>query len=149
MGFNSSRFVKQEFQQREGVVEVPALRSWFDLPETKKDEEPAKCLWKVRGLTAVELARTFEAASKVKNFSSLVEALGSSETKIEELKEVLGVGNDVPSDIMKRLEQLTIGSLEPIDLSVAQKLAEKFPIEFYQITNKITALTGLGMDLKK
>jgi len=147
MAFNSTKFMKQEFQPRTEAVEVPALSAWFDKSD---DGEPVSCAWKVRGLTASELAKIFEASNKAKNFDSIVQAIASSKAKIDELKEVLGIGNDVPADVMKRLEQLTLGSVEPeIDTSVAVKLAEKFPIEFYMLTNKITVLTGLGMDVKK
>lgn len=142
--------MNQEFEARCEGVEVSALKDWFDSPEVVEGEEPLKYVWQVRGLTANELAKTFEASSKAKNFDSIIQAIGSSKAKIEELKEVLGVGDDVPADIMKRMEQLVQGSVEPkVDHSIVQKLAEKFPIEFYMLTNKITLLTGLGMDVKK
>jgi hypothetical protein len=40
--------------------------------------------------------------------------------------------------------------VEPkIDMPVAVKLASAFPIEFLQLTNAITELTGQGFDLVK
>lgn len=147
MGFNSTKFAKQQFEPREDDVEVPALAPWFDASETA---EPPRHLWRVRGLTGPEFATMMNAATKTQNLGSIIEAIGSSEVKKEELKSLLGFGDDSPPDIMKRLEQIVLGSVEPkIDSSTAVKLANTFPIEFYQITNKITALTGLGMDLKK
>ena len=43
-----------------------------------------------------------------------------------------------------------MGSVAPaVSLPVAVKLAEAFPIEFLQLTNEISDLTGRGADLVK
>jgi hypothetical protein len=63
---------------------------------------------------------------------------------------VLGLIKDTPGEIAKRLEMLVMGSVAPaVSLPVAVKLAEAFPIEFLQLTNEISDLTGRGADLVK
>ena len=77
----------------------------------------------------------------------MLEALLSknSNDKIEAMRKSLGISADVPEEIARRLEMLTIGSVEPkLTLDIAVKLSETFPIEFYQLTTKISELTGKG-----
>ena len=139
MAFNESAFMKQKFEPRTAQVETSSLAAFFD-----KKEKP---IWTVRGQTASELAATLESANTQKSLASIVEAIGENASKIDELKKVIGISNDVPGDIIKRLNQLAVCSVEPkIDHTCAVKLAETFPIEFYILTNKITELTGLGME---
>ncbi len=169
MGFNPVKFTKQQFVPREEAVEVNALWLWFDdisedqvnwfnlsykdKVEKLKDPEfikPDDCTWLVRGLSASELAGVFDCESKNRDLTTVIEALGSASGKVDELKNVLGIGQETPLDIAKRLQQLVSGSVNPaIDFPTAVKLAENFPIEFYSLTNTITILTGQGCDLKK
>jgi hypothetical protein len=59
----------------------------------------------------------------------------------------IGVTN---GEIAKRLEMLVMGSVSPeVTLPVAVKLAEAFPVEFLELTNAITTLTGQGFDMGK
>lgn len=142
MSFNQQAFMKAQYQPRTADVDVPGLAAYFE-----GEENP---VWTVKGQTASEVAKAIEAATKNKNISSVLEAIGSSKIKVDELKEAIGISDDTPRDIVKRLEQLAQCSVSPeIDLSCAVKLAESHPIEFYILTNKIVELTGLGMDLKK
>jgi len=137
VGFNQSQFMKQKYEPRTACVSVPALSDFFG-----KDEKPE---WKVRGQTASELAKTIEATSSSKSISSIIEAIGNNQTQVNDLKKAIGLSDEVPGDIVKRLDQLTCCSVEPkIDHVTGVKLAEIFPIEFYTITNKIVELTGLG-----
>lgn len=142
MPFDSKAFMRTLFVPREEAIKLPALKDWFG-----DDDE---CLWTVRGMTGSELARTLDAANKIKNMDAVIKAIGNSQETIRELKIALGMGDDTPADIAKRLEQLTVCSVEPkLEITVAVKLAEAFPVEFYMLTNKIVELTGLGMDVKK
>jgi hypothetical protein len=70
---------------------------------------------------------------------------------VADARKALGLaGKETPGEIAKRLEMLAMASVEPaISLQVAVKLAENFPVEFYQLTNEITELTGMGFDLVK
>ena len=139
MGFNQSQFMKQKYEPRTAYVDVPALAAFFG-----KDEKPQ---WKVRGQTASELAKTIESTATNKSISSIIEAIGNNQSQVNDLKAAIGMSNDVPDDIVKRLSQLSCCSIEPaIDHITGVKLAETFPIEFYTITNMIVELTGLGQE---
>jgi len=140
-GFDTQAFMRAQFQPRTAEVRMEQLQSFFG------EDEP---VWTVRGMTASEMARSLEAASKHKTLDAVVQALSSNKAKIDELRAAIGISDDVPGEVVKRLEQLTICAVSPsIDLPCAVKLAEAFPIEFYMLTNKIVELTGLGMDVKK
>ncbi len=139
MGFDSSSFMKHKFSARTEVVLVPTLSQFFDVGEAPE--------WVVRGQTGNELGAAIEATTTRKSLTSIVKAIGSDSAQIDELKRAIGLSDDVPNDIVKRLNQLTSCSVSPkIDHHCAVKLAETFPIEFYILTNKITELTGLGME---
>src|SRR6056297_4315121 len=144
MGFDIKAFQKTKFEDRTAKVQVPDLKDWF-----AEGDEP---VFIVRGLTAEELARCNEAVQKNKNISFVVEALHSSNQhkKVQAMREVLGVSESVPDDLAKRLEQFTLGTVDPdLDHEMAVKFAENYPVEFYQATNKIMELTGQGRQIKK
>lgn len=144
MAFNTQKFMAAQFQPRIEEIHVPALGDWFDDPANDA------YLWKVRGQTANEVARATDASEKHKNLDAIIKAISSNQNQIVELKKAIGVETDTPAAIIKRLEQLVQCSVDPvITLDVAVKLAETRPIEFYQLTNEILRLTGLGMDVKK
>lgn len=137
--FNKNRFIKQKFEQRTESVSVPALAEWFD------GDDPFE--WVVRNLTGNEMSASQEASAKNKNIAALIEALVTSgqDEKVKALRAIIGIADDVSSDLAKRLEMIVYGSVKPeIEMDVAVKLAENFPVEFMQITNKITILTGQG-----
>lgn len=140
MAFDTRSFVNTEFVQRTQELKLPELAIWCD-------GEP---VWVVRGLTASELAKTLDAANRQRSIDTIIKSIAQNESMVAELRQTLGLSDDTPQDIIKRLEQLTIASVEPkIDFTVAVKLAEAFPIEFYMLTNAIVSLTGQGMDIKK
>ena len=137
--FDTRAFMKQIYTPREGEVSVPALKDYFS--------EGQKPLWKVRGLTADEVARCNEAGERNTKVEAIVEALTASNKSdvADGVKQLLGVGSDVHREVAIRLEQCVFGSIDPIiELNIAVKMATVFPMEFYAITNKILKLTGLG-----
>ena len=139
MGFDLKKFKNAEFQARTEEVRVDGLAEFFE-----EGEEP---VFTVRGLTAEEVARTNEAASRNTSWSQIMEAMASSnaQERVGAIKQMLGITADVPEDIAKRHEQLTLGSVDPdLDHETVVRLAENCPIEFYTLTNKIMELTGLG-----
>lgn len=141
MAFDTNAFMQAKFQVRTAELNLPSLQVFFG------ESEP---VWVVRGMNSNEMARSMEAVSRQKTIDSVIQALGSNKAKIDELRTALGLGDDVPGEIAKRLSQLEQCSVSPkIDLPIAVKLAETFPVEFYQLTNRIVELTGMGMDLKK
>jgi hypothetical protein len=55
------------------------------------------------------------------------------------------VSNNVPGEIAKRIETLVSGLVFPaFNHAMAVKFAETFPVEFFDITNRILHLTGMG-----
>lgn len=139
MTFDIKKFRSAKFEDRTAEVPVPDLAEWF--------EEGAPAVFTVRGLTGEELARCNEAAAKNKNMAAVLEALAGSnqKEKVQGLREALGVTETVPNDLAKRLEQCAIATVNPdLDHELAVKFAQAYPVEFYQITNKIMELTGQG-----
>lgn len=137
--FDKKKFLQTQFVPRETIVAVPDMKNFF--------QEDEKSEWKVRGLTGVELAHTNEAVTRNKDIASILEGLISSnnQEKIESVKQLVGIDSKVPNDIAKRIELFVIGSVNPVvDTEIAVKICSVFPVEFYEITNKITLLTGQG-----
>lgn len=144
MGFDLKQFSKARFEDRTESVSVKDLADWFG-----EGEDPVIV---VRGLTGEEVSRCSEATQKNQNISAMIEAViakGHAE-KVDGMRQLLGVSASVPQDLAKRLEQFTMGTVDPdFDHETAVKFAETYPIEFYQITNKIMELTGQGRQLLK
>jgi len=139
MSFDAKKFLKTKFEHRTEEVPVPDLQMFFP--------EGAKAVWKVRGLTGQELGRAIEAAERNKSIQAIIEGITSTsgKDKVEAVKDMLGLGRDTPQDIAKRIENLILGSVEPVcTLDLAIRLCEVFPVEFYLLTNKILQLTGQG-----
>jgi hypothetical protein len=137
--FNTKKFLKTKFVARTFDVPVPDMKDFF--------EEGAPAIWKVRGLTGQELGRANEAAGKHKSIVAIIEGVMSTSSKdnADAVKDLLGLGTDTPADVAKRMEHICMGSVEPkCPLDLAVRICETFPIEFYQITNKIMELTGQG-----
>lgn len=139
MNFDSKKFLKTKWAPRTEDCPVPDLQMFFP--------EGVKAVWKVRGLTGQELGRANEAAERNKNVGAILERIagGDSKDKAKAVLELAGVDVKAPDDIAKRIEIITMGSVDPVcpqDLAV--RMCEAFPIEFYQITNMILRLTGQG-----
>lgn len=140
------KFLSANFAQRESEIPVPALKSFF-----AKDEKP---VWKVRGLTAAELGRARDAPERSDTIKNLVRAMSGEGDQAAAVKAAMGLSDDeVPKDVSQRIEMLAIASVSPEigsdNRDVAVRLAEVFPVTFYEITNKIHELTGAGAELGK
>ncbi len=141
-----NKFINASLSAREADVAVPALADFFDDGE--------KPVWRVRGLTAAELARSREATDKGESIKKLVEAMAGDGDKAEAIRESLGLSSEeVPTDVSRRIEMLVAGSVKPEipeeQRDVAVKMAENFPVTFYELTNKVQELTGDGAELGK
>lgn len=139
MAFNEKKFMNTNFTPRTKDVKVPDMKDFFD-----KDSEP---VFHVRGLTGQELARVHEAVDKHRDIAGLVSGLlsGQSQEKIDSIRSALGVTDDVPSEIARRLEMVSIACVDPkISLEIAVKFCEVYPIEFYSVSGTISELTGKG-----
>jgi hypothetical protein len=141
MSFDAAKFEQAKFTPRTKAVHVPALSDFFG------DDE---CLWTVRGLTSNELHKAAAADSTQKALTKILAAISENDQQAKQAGGALGIYGETPGEIAKRLEMLVAGSVTPeITLPVAVKLAENFPIEFLQLTNEITELTGLGFEYAK
>lgn len=158
MGFDAAKFESAKMAPRTRQVPVPGLSAFFTRdevdpePSTSPDEPSGVWIphWEVRGLTATELHRAIEAGKRQNSVESIVKAIASTQDQAQAVRRALGLTTDTPGEIAKRLELLILGSVAPkIELPTAVKLAERFPIEFMQLTNEIGELTGLGHDLVK
>jgi hypothetical protein len=123
-------------------VTVEALAPFFDAGESP--------VWEVRGLSASELHHALEAGKRQGSIEAIVKAIASGGDQAQAVRKAIGLTKDTPGEIAKRLEMLVLGSVSPkIELPAAVKLAENYPIEFLQLTNEISELTGKGADLGK
>lgn len=144
MNFDAKAFNKAEFEDRTADVPVPELADFF--------AEGADPIFRVRALTGEEVAKTRDAAEKNRNVAKMMENLMSSQSTewIEGVRQKLGVTETVTDDYARRLETLSFGLADPkLDHEAVVKLAENYSITFYNLTNKIFELTGLGRQPQK
>jgi hypothetical protein len=142
MAFDMQRFEAAKFEPRTRTIAVDALSAFFD--------EGESATWQVRGLSSNELHRALEAGKRQSSVESIVKAIVTNADQANAIRQAIGLTTDTPGEIAKRLEMLCAGSVAPkIELPAAVKLAEAFPIEFLQLTNAISELTGQGYDMGK
>lgn len=146
MAFDADRFLQADYRPRTATLDLPALAPFFADGEAPQ--------WTVRSLTASEFARAQDAEKRNSAVDMLMGALAATQGKAEaiaEARKALGLsGANTPGEVAKRLEMLVAGSVTPaITLDVAVRIAERFAIDFYLLTNKIVELTGQGFDLGK
>lgn len=146
MPFDTKKFKKTRFVPRNGEVPVPDMKDFFG--------ETEKPVWKVRGLNGYELGRAKERAESNKTVGAILEGIASRSPKEikDAISKLVGDRNETPQDIAQRMYTLATGSVDPKltddagneDMDTVIQLVTAFPVEFYQITNKINELTGKG-----
>jgi hypothetical protein len=142
MAFNLDQFEKARFEPRTERVLVEGLAPFF-----AEGEEAA---FVVRGLSSSELHVAMEAGKRQATIEAVVSAIASKTEQVAAIRKAIGLSKDTPGEIAKRLEMLVAGAVEPkLSLPQAVKIAEAFPIEFMQLTNAITLLTGKGFEMGK
>ncbi len=136
--FDSNKFGNTKFERRTEAVPVTALADFFPKGETVE--------FTVGSLTHHELAQCAAGLQAKDNTKSVLQAVAGHNPSIKEaIGEILGGKADIPVDTQKRILHLVKGSIEPvIDEMFAVQLAERFPVEFTMLTNKILELSGLG-----
>ena len=144
MSFNRESFMSSRFEPRTAGVRIKKsdLQGFFE-----GEEEP---VWTVRGLTGEELGKALEASSNLEKVQEAVSTLMSNNSQeiADSVKTLFN--KERPEDIVKRLEFLVMGSVDPeCDLQMAVKVCKNFPVEFFDLTNKIRNLTGLGHSIAK
>lgn len=140
------KFMSAQATARETDVPVPELSSFF--------EKGKKRVWRVRGLTGIELGRCRECRDRHETVAAMVKAIAGEGDKASELQKALGLADgEVPKDVSERIEVLAIGSVDPVigdeRRDVILRLVELYPVTFYTLTNKIQNLTGAGAELGK
>lgn len=142
--FDVNGFMRAELKHRTEAVPVPAMKSFF--PEDATPEIV------VRGMSATEIAKANEAEARNSMLSAMAKAMvkpgkGSKE-QVDQIRAAIGLAGEVPGELAKRIEMLTMCSVSPeLPQNAVVKLAEKFPVEFYALTNKITELSGQGAEV--
>ena len=137
------KFLQAQVQAREAAIKLPPdLHPYFGKE------------WRVRNLSAPELARSREAGERSESLKALVSAMAGSGDKAEAIRKSMGLSDEeVPADISRRIEMLTLASVEPKlgseNREVAVKLSETHATTFYELTNKILELTGSGSEVGK
>lgn len=141
--FNSDKFLSSNFELRTKDVEIKELKAFF--------EEKEKPLFTLRGLGGEDCAKCREAKQAASNMGNVIDAIVSARApqKAEAIKNMLGIGNStLPDDYVYRIEVLVAGCIKPeMSSELAVKIATYFPTVFYQLTNTILELTGLGASL--
>ena len=137
------RFLVAKYSPRTEDIAVPELAEYF------ADGEAA--VWTIKGLTAAQVAVTKQAYDRTETARALISALANDSGKVDAVTDALGLtGADVPQDVSRRIETLVLGSVSPaIDADrrdFVVRLSEVFPVTFYNLTNKIDALTGQGQE---
>lgn len=129
-----------KFKHREDTVPVPTLSKFF--------EEGEKPEFKIRGLEGPEIAVARQAMQTNRSLETMVEGLLSSnnDDKVQAIKDALGVASETcPDDYVYRVAVLYLGSVEPkLDQNQAVLIAVTNGVAFYNLTNKILQLTGMG-----
>ena len=148
MSFEIKKFMQEKFQPQTKDVPITnkTLAGYFSNGNN---------VWKIRGLTARELTRTREAGEKYDNLKDILNAIatGNKNEKSDGWSELINFGADVPQDFAKRIETVLIGSVDPALEDKGSKINERefvlkfsqfFPVEFFDLSNKIYELTGIG-----
>jgi len=144
MSFDIKTFKKAKFEPRVEAVPVPDLKEFFG--------DGAEPLWTVRGMTGHELGQVNEAKERNKNIEAILTAIVSDKSaeKAAAIKDLIGLNDKTPGDVVARLEMLKIASVDPVcDEELAVKLCTHFPGVFVPLTNAIRNLTGMGAQVKK
>ena len=138
MAFDLKKYTAARWADRTEEIPVPDLAAFFG------EGEPAVIV--VRALDGEELARANAAAENARRALAVAEGLAAGSEEIAEgIRNLLGMGEDAPSDYARRLAILEQGAVEPkFDRAAALALARNHGAIFYLLTQKIIGLTGLG-----
>ena len=140
--FDPVKFERAKFEPRTESVTVAGLAPFF-----KEGSDP---VFVVRGVTSIELHNATEASKRNTAVEAVVSALASKQEQVQAIRDALGMTGSTPGEIARRLELLVAGCVTPkLTLPMAVKIAEAFPVEFFDLTNRITILTGQGGCLVK
>ena len=143
MAFDPKTFSQAKFE--------PRTKEWRfeDLAEFFGDDEP---VFIVRGLDGGELAHCNERADRGSLHGNAIDVIGEGldADKIEAIKDWLGLGNDVPRQLVLDHEIVMHGCVSPVvDRALSVRLARYFPGHHRVLAHSIRELTGQGWILAK
>ena len=145
MAFHADAFVRADLTPRTKDVPVPGLKAWFD-----EGEQP---IWRVRALTANELARANSARDRARNRDLVLSevAAGHSDEVRQQVRALLGMAADeIEPNYARAVEVVMAGSVAPeCSEDMAVKLAEHYPVILFDLNAQILTLTGLGSEARK
>jgi len=146
MGFDLEGLKKAQLEARTTKVRADSLQEWFGTDEEGGKEPP---IFKVRGLYGQEMAQVREAVDNHKNINDLVQAIATADKgtqeRIEAIRQAAGIQTGMSTEIVRRVEALKRGAVEPeIDEEGAKKMVKGYAVDFFHITDEVFRLTGQG-----
>lgn len=147
-GFDLNAFRKAKLSTREEDVPLPGLAE-AGFSDQEPDPETGKfppVVFRVRGLTAEELAKARTEADNSKLLISVSERLvGSESEKVEAILDALGMSSATPQSLRLKICHVTHGVVDPeLTQQDVVKLADGYPVEFGILAERIYDLTGQG-----
>lgn len=144
--FDLGAFRKAKFTPREEDVPLAELAEAGLAESGEAGKKPAEVVFRVRGLTAQELAKADEEADSSQLLAKVAERLAGSEAeKVQALVDGLGLGQGTPKTLAKKIAHVQMGVIDPeMKVTDVAKLADAFPMEFTKLANRIYGLTGKG-----
>ncbi len=147
-GFDLDAFRKAKLSTREEDVPLPGLAAAGfsgEAPDPETGKAPP-VVFRVRGLTAEELAKARTEADNSKLLISVSERLvGSESEKVQAILDALGMGSATPASLRLKICHVTHGVVEPaLTQQDVVKLADGYPVEFGILAERIYDLTVQG-----
>jgi hypothetical protein len=146
-GFDLKKFRNTDFERRVKEVPVPELAFFFEKSKKSKSKKKEIPVWRCQNMTGEELYRMRDAVDRNRDVEKTLEALAAGQGA-EVAKEALGVTDNVPDDLARRLSVLVFGTVnddgETFSRSDAIALAKEFSVTFDRLTTEIMILSGIG-----
>jgi len=146
--FDLAAFRKAKFQERAEDVPLSGLTAaGFGGYEGEGDDaKPKQVVYRVRGLTAQELAKADQEADNSKVLLKVAEQLAGTESeRAQGLLSGLGLGDDTPKALAKKLSHVQMAVVSPqLKIQDVVRIADAFPMDFLELSVHIYDLTGQG-----
>ena len=146
--FDLAAFRKAKFQARVEDCPLPGLTSagFAGYDGEGDNAKPKPVVFRVRGLTAQELAKAEQEADNSKLLAKVAEKLaGTDSERAQALLDGLGLGDDTPQALAKKLVHVQLAVVEPeLKLQDVVRIADAYPTDFLELSNQVYMLTGRG-----
>ena len=166
MAFDMKKLNTAKFKRRTKNIPVTneTLKTFFtpngDKPEAEGEQAADKGPFAVvQNLSAMEMALAKDEVDNSRNRDAFIQAIFGTlpQDNIKAIKELAGVisydaqgdPETLPADYVRRLFYLLHGCVEPkfSDQQEVITFGRAFPVEFFDWSNEIIRLSGLGMEL--